>query len=48
MLAWYAKTFGIGDGDIAEAEWVASWVRRNHNNLQYDPVTFRWKWIGAS
>lgn len=45
LLTWYAKEFGISNVDIAEAEWVADWVKRNLNSLCYDPVTFRYKWV---
>jgi len=42
MLAWYAETFGIGDLDIAEAPWVADWIKRHHNRLRYDHLQCRW------
>jgi hypothetical protein len=45
MLRWYAETYGISDLDIAEAPWVADWVKRHGNSLRYDHLTFRWKWI---
>jgi len=46
MLRLYARWYGISVLDIAEADWVAQWVSRNHNSLRYDPLTFRWKWVG--
>lgn len=45
LLVWYAKNFGISDIDMLEANWVADWVKRNHNRLQYCLITYRWKWI---
>ena len=45
MIRLYAQLSGISDLDIAEAPWVADWVKRNHNSLRYDYLTFRWKWV---
>jgi hypothetical protein len=45
LLAWYAKNFGISDLDVAEAEWVAHWVKSNHNRLRYNPNLCVWRWV---
>lgn len=45
MLQWYATIFGIGDDDIAEASWIADWIKRHHNNIRYDHASFRWFYI---
>lgn len=44
LLIWYAKNFGISDQDLNEADWVADWVKRKHNQLRYEPLTCRWLW----
>jgi len=44
-LVWYAQTFGIGDSDMAEAPWLADWVKRHRHRLRYDPLTLRWRWV---
>jgi len=43
----YARRFGISDLDIAEAEWLAHWVRRHSNSMTYDAACFRWVWSAA-
>jgi hypothetical protein len=47
LLKWYAKTFGISDLDISEADWVAHWVKRNRNRLVYNPLVCVWRWVDA-
>lgn len=39
---FYARVFGIGDLDIAEAPWLEVWIEHNRHRLRYSHAQYRW------